>query len=237
MSDEAERAKAIDRRFEPYDYAGFIAPGAAFLLGLFYLTFDYWPGLWGFIKQHPDSISLGGLGMFVVLAYATGHVLEGCAIPIDWLMWQLYGGRPTYWIISGHTLLTDEQRTKLLNAANNRFDLHLEPNSFGGTVGKKKWDAVVRQIRAAVVANGRSGLVDKLHGNYGLTRGLAAASIILLIMAVVIGIAKGCKFDWPAMIVFFVSLNASLVRMWQSHRFHAMELYVEFLNLPPVPKR
>lgn len=95
MSDEIERGKSLDSRFNFYDYAGFIAPGTAFLLGLVYFV----PEVWGLTEKLIKESSLGALGLFLLIAYVVGHLLEGVGVLIEKAMWWWHG-RPHNWIRS-----------------------------------------------------------------------------------------------------------------------------------------
>lgn len=131
-------------------------------------------------------------------------------------------------------MLTDEQRERLLQAVHRRFNL-LGNRTFDSLKTEQECDALVRQIRAAVAANHRSGLLERFGGNYGLARGLAAAVFVLFFVALGAGAFQGWRSwnTWLTVIIFLVTFAAALRRMWESHYFHAVELFVEFLNLPP----
>src|SRR6516165_9835240 len=139
MSEESERSKSFDGRFNFYDYAGFIAPGTALLLGLLYLVPEFREPTVALMKES----SLGALGLFILVAYVVGHVLEGIAYPIDRAMWLLWRGRPAEWIATGRILIP-EQRALLLDAVNKRFDLKLA--SFDVLKKQNERDALIRQI-------------------------------------------------------------------------------------------
>jgi hypothetical protein len=46
-----------------------------------------------------DGINLGGLGVFVLIAYATGHLLGAIGNLIEAVHWRTQGGMPTNWIV------------------------------------------------------------------------------------------------------------------------------------------
>jgi hypothetical protein len=220
MSDEPERGKSLDSWFNFYDYAGFIAPGTVLLLGFLYFI----PNLGSFEKGLPETNGFAGLGMFVLIAYVAGHIVEGIAIPFEWIFWKACGGRPTKWIRSGR-ILTRNQRDRLCEAVTRRFGDNLR------LLDKdKEYDAVIRQIRAFVSTGGRSSFTERLNGNYGLSRGIATSSLILIALYGVVWFYFGPMPFGPA-IILVIGLFAGVVRMYQSHRVWAMELFAEFLNL------
>ena len=146
-SKEPEGGKSFGSWFTLYDYAGFIVPETILLLGLIY----FFPKVVD--DQHTISVINGvtkdfgfaGLGMFIVIAYVAGQVVEGFTVLPEKLMWWLLRGRPGTWItrpqplsnrqkfmwyvlggpvltwITSNQLLSGQQRTKLLEAINSRF--------------------------------------------------------------------------------------------------------------------
>lgn len=86
---------------------------------------------------------------------------------------------------------------------------------------------------------GRAGRGDRVNaflGNYRLSRGIAAAGIVLCAMTVV---ASGAG-AWRTMLLI---LGGTLVAVFRMHRFgkhYARELFVQYLDLstaPPPPEK
>src|SRR3989304_5458803 len=73
------------RKFDFYEFAGILVPGTLFLAGLVY----FWPGV--IASDSLDKISIGGLGLFTLLAYVSGHLIQAIG---DWIEegWWLAGG-------------------------------------------------------------------------------------------------------------------------------------------------
>lgn len=248
MSEEkSEERKSIDSWFDYYDYAGFIAPGAALLLGLLYFFHDTIPR--DYSKDFFKESSLGTLGLVILIAYVLGQILEGIANILEPPIWWLWG-RPHTWIRSYKShkypwtfkkktrqLLTEEQREQLLKSVRQRFNLLPKPKTFDALKTTAECDALIRQIRAAVAANVRSRIIDRQNANYALARGLATAILIVFCVAAF----KFWKFaEWRSIdtllvvFVFIVAYVAALTRMCKSHVWHARELYAAFIimNLP-----
>lgn len=94
------------------------------------------------------------------------------------------------------------------------------------------WFPIFRQIYSDVEKHGKSGRSDTFNGNYGLNRGLCAASIALS-LAIFIKVPA----QW---IVSLALAVASLVYLYRMHRFgvhYAREIYNQFLLLPPEPAK
>jgi hypothetical protein len=84
---------------------------------------------------------------------------------------------------------------------------------------------VVREIYAVVSEAKRAARVDTFLGNYGLTRGLAATLLILIVVAM--ATTKGLV-PVAALVVLFA---LALQRMHRYARHYATELFVQFLAL------
>ena len=103
------------KQFDFYEFTGILAPGATVLTGAI-LLFPGW-GLHALIKD----ISIGGMGVFVVLAYVLGHLVQAVGNGIESVWWKLWGGRPTDWVrTKPDCLLARSQLTALEKAINER---------------------------------------------------------------------------------------------------------------------
>src|SRR5207302_5598153 len=96
------------RKFDFYEFTGILTPGTLLLVGLMY----FWPGI--VAPNDLDKISVGGLGMFTLLAYVAGHLVQAVGNLIEKGWWGIAGGVPTDWIRSGKAdLLAPAQIEKL----------------------------------------------------------------------------------------------------------------------------
>ena len=205
-----------------YEQVGIVTPGAVFLFGIMF----YVPELRGIFTK--DGVSVGGLGMFVIIAYAGGHLLAALGNVIENLYWYLQGGMPSNWIVGpSPRLLSAPQITQVEVLVATRLGLALTPLR---ELTTKEWHPIFRQIYSDVEKHGKPERGDIFNGNYGLNRGLCAAALAL---AAAIGIKA--PDQW------FVSLGllgVSLVYLYRMHRFgvhYAREIYNQFLLLPPEP--
>lgn len=208
------------KQFDFYEFTGILAPGSLFLAGVVYL----WPDAFRFDTF--KDISVGGLGVFVLLAYATGHLVQGVGNVIEWLWWKAFGGMPSDWVrTSPESMLARAQTEKLRALLRER--LHLEVPEQLSAFSQTAWVSITRQIYAAVNAAGRAQRVDTFNGNYGLHRGLMAAAAILAVLALL---------KEPVMLQLFCGLLlVAVVAAARMHRFakhYARELFVQFLQVP-----
>jgi len=210
----------VNRTFDFYEYAGFIIPGAALTLGL--LVF-FPEGRALFTKE---GVTFGELGLFIVIAYAAGQLVQGIGNFVEWLWWRPWGGMPSKRVLAGN-YLTAEQRKRLIAA------LTRDPkiNRDLATADKAEYGGIVREVYAVVSSAGKAARVDTFNGNYGLLRGLAATFLALIIVAVVLG--KG-------LYVVAVLVILLLLAVQRMHRFavhYATELFTQYLLLSNDPAK
>jgi hypothetical protein len=88
----------------------------------------------------------------------------------------------------------------------------------------KTWWPISRQIYADVAKNGKPDRIDTFNADYGLSRGLASACLVLVVVALAHG-------DWMIAVGL---LAAAAIYGYRAYRFgvyYARELYVQFLIL------
>ena len=207
------------KQFDFYEFTGILLPGAIVLTALVVL-FPSW-GLPTLIKD----ISVGGLGIFIVLAYAVGHLVQAVGNLIEAVWWKCWGGMPTNWLLTKPARLLAEHQISLLQE---HLRKQLGLASFDITSSSlSDWHAITRQIYAAVAGAGRAGRVDTFNGNYGLNRGLAAGLLAVLAL-----LPTQTTMDWRLVVCVLVGAGLALYRMHRFARHYARELFVQFLQLP-----
>jgi hypothetical protein len=198
----------MNRTFDFYEYAGFIIPGAVLTLGLL-LFFPEGRAL--FTK---DGVTFGELGLFVIVAYAAGQLIQTIGNYIEWFWWKPWGGMPGKRVLAGH-YLSAEQRKRLTEA------LKKDPKIARDILScdKAEYPAIVREIYAVVSTASKASRVDTFNGNYGLLRGLAAAFFTLFVVAIVL--AKGAYVIGALVLLLLLALQ-------RMHRFavhYSIELF------------
>jgi len=195
-------------------------PGAVFLFGMMF----YLPELHDIFLK--DGFSIGGLGIFVIISYAAGHLLAAVGNLIENLYWRSKGGMPSNWVVgTAPGLLSPTQITKVEALTASRLGLKHPPLA---EMKAAAWHPIYRQIYSDVEKHGKPKRGDTFNGIYGLNRGLCAAALVL---------ALGILFEAPDQ--WRVSLaiaGAGLVYLYRMQRFgvhYAREIYNQFLLLPP----
>lgn len=208
------------KQFDFYEFTGILTPGALFLSGLVYL----WPEATR-IDSFKD-LSVGGLGIFVLLAYVAGHLVQTVGNIIEWVWWKIFGGMPTDWIRSGKKhLLAPAQLQKLHTVIQARLGLSLPENLEDLTSGA--WYGITRQVYAAIAGAGRATRVDTFNGNYGLHRGLFAAALLIACLSLISPVTS----EFMTGLLVGIAVLASS-RMHRFAKHYARELFVQFLQLP-----
>lgn len=222
-----EAAQAMSRNFSFHEQTGIIIPGATLVFGLLFFFPDF--------RQlfFSDGVSIGGLGLFLLISYAGGHLAAALGNVIEACFWPLGGGRPSNWVTQDkNQLLAPEQIDSLEMLIKQR--LRLEISSVRG-MNPKQWFPISRQIYADVMSHGKSARIETFNGNYGLNRGLAAALLALVLISLAFS-----ESDWRVTLGLLPIAMIYLFRMYRFGVSYASELYSQFLLLPaqpPIPKR
>jgi len=207
------------RQFDFYEFTGILVPGVTALAGAVVFLSGW--GLFGLIKD----TSVRGLGVFIVLAYVAGHVVQAVGNAVETVWWKCRGGIPSDWIRSRPSRLLGPQQSSALQG---RIRERLGLAEFDMATGSAhEWYGITRQIYADVAAAGRAARVDTFNGNYGLNRGIAAGSLVVLVLSL-----TDATFDPRAVAVIVATAAMAFYRMDRFARHYARELFVQFLQLP-----
>ncbi len=199
-----------------YEQVGIVIPGSVFVFGLLL----FFPTLQTVLTK--DGVSLGDFGIFLLLSYAAGHLIAVIGNAAESFLWGLLGGMPSTWVTRRETSLLSDSQIDLLEK---KVETRL-----GITIGKIRgldvntWWPISRQIYADVAKNGKPDRIDTFNGNYGLNRGLAAASFALACIA-------APQKQWSIAIGLLVLTAAYDYRAYRFGIYYARELYLQFLIL------
>jgi hypothetical protein len=200
-----------------YEQVGIVIPGSVFLVGLLF----YFPALNALMVK--DGVTLGQFGIFLLLSYAAGHLLAAVGNALEWMFWKIADGMPTDWVTKskGTSLLSASQIEALATKVNARLGVKVE--KIAG-MDQKTWFPISRQIYADIAKNGKSERIDTFNGNYGLNRGLAAATLALAVVSITENqLGVGAAFVVIAIVYVY--------RAFRFARYYAREMYVQFLVL------
>jgi len=211
----------MNREFSFYEFVGIISPGTIIII----VFMQLFPGVLKVIDL--EGLSIGEFGVFVIIAYTIGHLLQFLGNVIEKIWWCFFGGMPTNWVIRKDKwdYLSEEQLKVLLNKISSI--LKLETKTSLTDYKPKEWFAITRQIYAAVKQNDAAERVDIFNVNYGFFRGIVSAIAACLVMIVI----KSCFTDWEVLIVVVAFFLMAIVRMHRFAKHYARELYVQFLQI------
>src|SRR5262249_48759309 len=199
-----------------YEQVGIIIPGSVLLFGLLF----YFPTLRDLLAK--DSVSVGQLGIFVLLSYAAGQLIAALGNVGENLLWRIAGGMPSDWVTRPNTNLISPQQLALLEQRV-RARLGITIVSVQG-LERRVWRPISRQVYVDVLPNGKPDRIDTFNGNYGLNRGLAGSCLTLAVIAAL-------QADWVTASLLLV---LSAVYIYRAYRFgvhYARELYLQFITL------
>lgn len=235
------------KTFDFYEFAGILVPGAVLLFGIVQLI----PGLAAALGG--KDLVVGNLGPFIVLSYAAGHIVQAVGTLIEPRLWSLrrWGGAlPTdrIWeeVKAGQGgLLSSPQVTELASQLEPKLGLTAPLDL--SKLDKAAWPGLTRQVYAAVAGANRAVRVDIFNGTYGLTRGIACSSLILLAVLsghILITLLPFVHSNAPGGTILRLTVIAVallvivLLIFYRMHRFgvyYGRELFVQFLQLPLLP--
>lgn len=206
------------RQFDFYEFVGVIVPGAVFLTGVAL----GWPD--GSALERIGTLSIGGLGLGVIFAYAVGHLIQAVGNIVEKVWWWMWRGMPSDWPRSGaHILIASSQAKQLEERVSSL--LH-QPEFMLSSTDRREWYSIVRQIYSAVAKDGRTARIDVFNGNYGLCRGLAASFIAI--------IPSTALIDWPGWGITAAMVVAAVMALYRMHTFgvhYGREVFVQFLAI------
>lgn len=210
------------KSFDFYEFAGVLTPGAVVLYAVSLIIPEVAP----FFAA--KEFTVGDLGLFVILAYVAGHLIQAVGNLLEKVFWKPFGGMPTNWLLrTDQELLHAAQVKKLTEQLHGLLGVGLEKPLPDLSV--REWFPITRQIYAAVAAAGRAQRIDTFNGNYGMFRGIASAFVFAAVLNLFVHWPRG----WPTSLALTASSALAVVRM---HRFgvhYGRELFVQFLQLKP----
>lgn len=209
--------KNSQSQFNAYEYIGVIAPGAVLSLGVILL----WPETKELFLN--SNVSVGELGLFLIIAYVAGHLLQSVGNAIEKVLWKCCGGMPTDWVRSDkQTLISSQQRTKLESIIQQSQSIQsLE------SLNARQWSSVVREMYIDIEKEDRTNRVDSFNRTYGLLRGIASA---FLVLGAIIPVHSPAHWD-IALWVIGVGFIPALFRMFRFGRSYGRELILEFIKV------
>jgi hypothetical protein len=204
--------KNVKTQFNAYEYIGIIAPGSVLCLGIIMI----WPEAKEIFFN--ESFTVGELGLFLIISYVTGHLLQSVGNVIEKVLWYFCGGMPTNWVLQKNQKLISPQQRKKLEAKTNQ-DLE--------SLSEKDWQPFVREIYIDVEKAARNNRIDSFNKSYGLLRGIASGFFVLAVV-----IPLHLPENWRVSLwLLGLGVFPAMVRMFRFGKLYGRELIIEYIKL------
>lgn len=204
------------KTFDFYEFTGVLCPGAVVLFSLSLVVPEF--GML-FLNQ---SVTVGDLGLFVILSYVAGHLVQALGTLLETGFWLSLGGKPTDWVRTGKRALLSTTQLDLLKRRIAR-----QTGSALDALDGKAWSAITRSLDIAIDRAGRAKRTHMFNGNYAMFRGLSAAFLLTAAIAL-----ATLSFNLTMLAILIAATALSLFRMWRFGVHYARELFVEYLQVP-----
>ncbi|HSA84152.1 MAG TPA: hypothetical protein VLF20_04680 [Patescibacteria group bacterium] len=207
--------------FEFYEILALILPGSVLLFGLSKL----FPSMMLFSID--KDFSAGEFGIFIIIAYAVGHIVQVLGGGIEFI-WRKFRGNPTEWIdIGKKQLIFDNQTKDLEQRLAKRLNIPLEEFHLH-ELTRRQWLNAIKQMQISVELAGKTGRLEKFQAIYMMCRGLIATLVILACSSAFVI----THHSWyiPYLLLSFAAIL--LYRMGKFERASVRELVIQFLQLP-----
>jgi hypothetical protein len=201
-----------------YDHAGIVVPGAILMLGLLYLFPELRP-LFG-----KNAISVGGLGIFLLVAYAVGHLVASAGNLFEWLFWLPVGGNPSSWVVHSNLRILERHQLEALRTKL-KSRLGIEVAELAATP-RREWMGHFGQAYRDALAGPSSARIETFNGLYGLSRGLASACVLFALLDL------GTRCDWREVAAAILAASVFGYRMFRFSIYFAREVLIRFTLLP-----
>ena len=209
------------KEFDFYQVAGVIAPGMVVIVGGVLLFFpEQQQGILSI-----SSVSIGSLGLGMILAYVAGQLLQAVGNGLENIYWWFWGGMPTDWVRTYKRELISPHQRDLLQKRVGAM-LNDEKFTLSADLKPRRWYSITRQVYAVIEAENVNRRVEIFNGNYGLCRGIAAAFLLLLV-----GVITTDYQAWTIEVALGVLLGLAVYRMHRWGRTYGRELFVQYLAL------
>lgn len=202
--------------FDPYEIIGIIVPGTVIAL----LLASEAPPFRSMLGS--EGLSVGDFGLFVLVAFVFGHLVQAFGNLIELAVWPRCGLPTNIVLLEEQSLISSAQHATLQSKVT-------AMEGEGLTViglDRRIWRAICTRAYARVRTAGRSMRIDISNRTYGLCRGLVAAFTIVLLW---------CAYahrDQPALLVVLgLMIAAAILRMRRSGLHYARALFLEFIDL------
>jgi len=202
------------------EHFSIVVSGSVFLLGVILQV----PALQFLIGN--DGMALGGLGLFIIIAYAAGHLIAVLGNILENFVTLVFGS-PSAFVTFDPPRLLDPQRVAQIEERL-RGRLSLKIDRITG-MNRESWRTVSEQIYLDVATN-NPGRIEATYGSYSINRDLCAACLAIAVTTAVLAIQH-----------WLLAIGLGAIAIIYAHRMRRLdvrfsrELLFRFLALPTRP--
>lgn len=202
--------------FDAYEYVGVIIPGALPTLAASLLI----PEVSSVISS--EGVELGTLGIFLIMSFVVGHVVQLIGNWIETIEDMLGLGKDA--------LVLSETRRPMHVDRWQRFLSVLRSEGIidRGELNSSSWQGTRKEVYAALQADKRTQRIDAFNRAYGMCRGMVAGTILTVGLILILG---GTEHQSLALIIFVLLTVPLYVRMRRFSRHYFTEIVSQFLAL------
>ncbi|MBI5122544.1 hypothetical protein HZA75_01670 [Candidatus Roizmanbacteria bacterium] len=212
--------------FEFYEILSLILPGSVMLYGLGKLFPQF------MLFSTGSNFSAGEFGIFVIIAYAVGHIVQVFGGFVEFV-WKHLRGDPMDWIQNGSKkpLIFDHQVEKLEAKIAKQLGMSSEEFKLKN-LSRKEWSNMIKQMRIAVEIYGHTERLDKFQAIYMMCRGLIAALFLLSLFS----FFRTSPESWYLPYLLFGLAGILFYRMARFELNSVRELFIQFLQMQTSDK-
>ena len=209
----------MKKEFSFYEFTGVLLPGTTLLFGLIWL----FPNLQPILTS--KELSLGSLGLFVIAAYLSGHLIQSVGNILEYLLW-MPSKRPTHWITWKKVPYIGKKQLEKLPAmlkeltGNDYEDLSALETS--------DTDAIGKQLNSTLKKESRTERIEIFNGNYGMFRGIAASAFTIAVITLFV---NGSIKPWANTYIALVVFAVACYRCYRFGKHYASEIYSQSFSL------
>ncbi len=201
--------------FDTYEYVGIITPGVVLLTVLLFLFPDAKVQLAG-----REGIQLGALGIFLILSFVLGHIVQSLGNIVSWLDKALSDGNASDRLLDpACAIVNAKQRAALKLSLLDRLGVVFENQTPG------EWRTTRTEMYGIVAAAEKSTRIDAFNRSYSLNKGLSCVFFISAVLIIVVAEQPGI---WGVILAGTSVLSFNRMR-WFSECY-TRELVLEFIR-------
>ncbi len=202
--------------FDAYEYVGVIIPGALPTLAASLLI----PEFASVISS--EGVELGTLGIFLIVSFVVGHVVQLIGNWIETIEDMLGLGKDALVLNEKRRPMDVDRWQRFLSVLRSEGIVDRDELNFSS------WQGTRKEVYAALQADKRTQRIDAFNRTYGMCRGMVAGTIMTVGLVLILG---GTEHLSLALMIFVLLTVPLYVRMRRFSRHYFTEIVSQFLAL------